>query len=153
MALKEKLFKLGEDAKNSAEKLAKGAIDSSKKVAEKAKIKNNISKAESRLNAVYIELGKKFEEVCSEQAGEGFAELLAQAAEAKAEITQAKIDLAAVDSAYICEGCGEYVQEGQSFCPNCGAKQPEPPVVEAEEQPEAIEAVDAEVVDSDESAE
>lgn len=155
MDVKDKLFKLGGDVKAGAEKLAKGAIDSSKKVAEKVKIKNNISQAESNMNAVYIEIGKKFEEVFGEQSESEFAELLAKLAEARAQIAQAKVELAALDSASICEGCGKYVQESQKFCPNCGLKQPDPPVeVPAEEAPEAVEEVaEAEVLDEEKSAE
>lgn len=122
MEMKEKLFKLGEDVKNSAGKLAKGAIDGSKKVAEKVKIKNTISQAESRLNAVYIEIGKKYEEIYGDKGNPEFAELLAEIADARTQIALSRAELAAVDSAAICDGCGKYVQEGQRFCPYCGAK-------------------------------
>lgn len=135
MEMKDRLMKFGDDVKSGAEKLAKGAIDGSKKVAEKVKIKNTISQAESRLNAAYLQIGKKYEELHGAEGEAEFAELLAQAADAKAQITAAKVDLAAVDCATICSGCGGYVQEGQRFCPHCGTKQPE---VEApaEETPE-----------------
>lgn len=138
MEMKDRLMKFGDDVKSGAEKLAKGAIDGSKKMAEKVKIKNVISQAESRLNAVYLEIGKKYEELHGTESEEAFVELLAQAADAKAQITAAKVDLAAVDCATICSGCGGYVQEGQRFCPHCGTKQPEPAVPEeaAAETPE-----------------
>lgn len=153
MDVKDKLFKLGGDVKAGAEKLAKGAIDGSKKVAEKVKIKNTISQAESSMNAVYIEIGKKFEEVFGEQSENEFSDLLAQLAEARAQIAQAKIELAALDSASICEGCGKYVQEGQRFCPNCGMKQPDPPVeVPAEEIPEAVEETAEEALNEEKPA-
>ena len=48
---------------NSVEKLAKGAADTSKRMVERVKVKSEISKAESDLNAAYIELGKKYEEL------------------------------------------------------------------------------------------
>lgn len=154
MDVKDKLFKFGEDVRTSAGKLAKGAIDGSKKMAEKVKIKNSLSQAESRLNAVYIEIGKKYEELYSEQGDEHFTELLAQGAEARLQIAQAKVELAALDSASICEGCGKYVMDGQRFCPYCGLKQPEPvqEVVEAEEVPveEEVPAVETEVVETEE---
>lgn len=123
MEVKETIIKLGGDVKNSAEKIAKGAIDGSKKMAEKVKIKHRISEAESVLNAAYIEIGKKYEELYANKGDAEFAQLMAQVAKARAQIAVARADLAAIDSAAICSGCGHYVQEGQKFCPNCGKKQ------------------------------
>lgn len=145
MEMKETIMKIGGDIKNSAEKLAKGTIDTSKKMAEKAKIKRTLSQAESSLNAAYIELGKKYEEQYGGKADAEFAQILAEAAEAKARIAAAKAELAALDSASICTGCGKYVQEGQRFCPNCGMKQPA-----AEEASAAsVEPVEPVVIDAD----
>ncbi|MBE6851447.1 MAG: hypothetical protein E7504_06910 [Ruminococcus sp.] len=141
MEMKETIMKIGGDIKSSAEKFAKGTIDTSKKMAEKAKIKRTLSQAESSLNAAYIELGKKYEEVYASKNEPEFAQLLAEAADARAKIAAAKAELAALDSASICSGCGKYVQEGQRFCPNCGMKQPA-----AEETP--VQPVEPVVLDS-----
>ena len=133
MEMKERLFKLGGDVKHTAGKLAKGAVDGSKKMAEKVRIKNAISHAESRLNAAYMEIGKKYEELHENDTESEFAEL--------------KTELAAVDSASICPNCGKYVQEGQRFCPACGTKQPEPPEEAPEEEAPAEEEAAGEVVE------
>ncbi|MBR2912387.1 MAG: hypothetical protein IKC40_00515 [Oscillospiraceae bacterium] len=145
MEMKETIMKIGGDLKNSAEKLAKGTIDTSKKMAEKAKIKRALSQAESSLNAAYIELGKNYEELYAGKAEAEFAQILAEAADAKAKIAAAKAELAALDSASICAGCGKYVQEGQRFCPNCGMKQPTP----AEAPAAPAEVVEPVVLDAD----
>ena len=157
--MKDKIFKFGGDVKNSAEKLAKGAIDSSKKMAEKVRIKNAISHAESRLNAAYIEVGKKYEELYAGETAEEFSAAMAEIADAKAQIASLRSELAAVDSAAICPSCGKYVQEGQRFCPFCGAKQvkeepaPEDWVV-APETPEApaeeVRVSETEIVENEE---
>lgn len=149
--VKDKLFKFGEDVKNSAGKLAKGAVDGTKKVAEKAKIKNTMSHAESKLNALYMEIGKKYEELYAEQGDANFAEQLAQIAEVREELAQARVELAALDSASICSCCGKYVLEGQRFCPCCGTKAPEPPV--EEELVEAAEEEAAETAETEAPAE
>ena len=83
MEVKETILKLGGDVKNSAEKIAKGAIDGSKKMAEKVKIKRSISEAESVLNAAYIEIGKKYEELYGNRGEAEFAQILAQVAKAR----------------------------------------------------------------------
>ncbi len=136
MEMKETILKFGGDVKNSASKFAKGAIDSSKKMAEKMKIKRSISQAESRINAAYMEIGKKYEELFADTPAEEFAEQLAEIAQARELIEVAKADLAAIDNSVICEGCGKHVQEDQKFCPFCGMKKPIPAPVE----PEAEEA-------------
>ena len=127
---------------SSAEKFAKGAVDSSKKMAERVKIKGEISKAESNINAAYIEIGKKYEELYGNRGEAEFAELLAQVAEGRAAIAVSRAELASMESASICSNCGKYVQAGQRFCPNCGAKQDEP---EAENvEAEVVETAEAE---------
>lgn len=138
MELKEKLTKLGGDVMNSAEKFAKGAVDGSKKMVERVKIKNDISKAESKINAAYIEIGKKYEDIYGNRGEAEFAELLAQVAEARAAIAVSRAELASMESASVCSNCGKYVQVGQRFCPNCGAKQ---------DEPETAEVVETEVVE------
>ncbi len=138
MELKEKLTKLGGDVMNSAEKFAKGAVDGSKKMVERVKIKNDISKAESKINAAYIEIGKKYEDIYGNRGEAEFAELLAQVAEARAAIAVSRAELASMESASVCSNCGKYVQVGQRFCPSCGAKQ---------DEPETAEVVETEVVE------
>jgi ribosomal protein L32 len=148
MELKDKVSEF----KSNAEKFVKGAVDGSKKMMERVRIKNEISKAESKLNAAYIEIGKKYEEIYGNR-GEGeFAELLAQIAQSKASIAVSRAELAAVDSAAVCDNCGKYVQEGQRFCPHCGFKQEKPEEAEVVEA-EACEAPSEETPAVDESAE
>ncbi len=148
MEIKDTIFKIGEDVKSSATKFAKGAVDSSKKMAEKMKIKRSISLAESRINAAYMEIGKKYEELYADEANEEFADQLADIVAAREEIEAAKAELAALDNSVICEGCGKNVHDDQKFCPYCGMKKPEPPVVE----PEVVEEAEAEEAPAEEAA-
>ena len=143
MEMKETIMKIGGDIKNSAEKFAKGTIDTSKKMAEKAKIKRAISQAESSLNAAYIEIGKKFEEIYGNKGEADFAQMLAEVADARAKIAAARAELAAIDSAALCDNCGKYVQEGQKFCPHCGTKQ------ETVQEAAPVEPAETVVVDAD----
>lgn len=133
---------------SSAEKFAKDAADSSKKMVERVKIKGEISKAESELNAAYMEIGKKYDELYGDRMEPDFADALAQVAKAKAAIAVAKAELASMESASICPNCGKFVQEGQNFCPNCGQKQ-EKPEAPAEEKDAEVEVVEAEPVEEE----
>lgn len=144
MELKETLLKFGEDVKNSAGKLAKGAVDTSKKMAEKAKLKSAVSQSESKLNAVYIEIGKKYEELLGSENAPEFSEYLTEAAELKEKITALKAEMAALDAAAVCPNCGKYVKEEQLFCPYCGTKQEKPVPEETSKEEVPEEAVPAE---------
>ena len=118
-----KLTKLGDDVVSGAESLAKGAIDGSKRVADYIRLKGIISQAESRLNAAYIEIGKKYDELYGLNGAPEFAELLSQVADARAQIVKAREAMTVVDTtSLICRGCGEPVLEGQRFCPHCGVR-------------------------------
>jgi len=135
---------------SSVEKLAKGAADSSKKMVERVKIKGEISKAESELNAAYLEIGKKYEELYGDRMEPDFADALAQVAKAKAAIAVSRAELASMESASVCPNCGKFVKEADRFCPNCGTKQehPEEPVEKTES--EVVEEVPVEEVPAEE---
>ncbi|MDE5753686.1 MAG: zinc ribbon domain-containing protein [Oscillospiraceae bacterium] len=135
MDLREKLTKFGADVKDSAEKLTKGAVDGSKKMAEKAKLQNTIRRAESKMNEIYIAMGKKCEEIYGGKNMPEFSGYMAEIADAKAQIAAAKAELGSLDTASICPNCKKYVTENQKFCPYCGTK--------------LIESVDAVVVDAE----
>ncbi|MBR3630313.1 MAG: zinc ribbon domain-containing protein [Oscillospiraceae bacterium] len=127
--IQDKLSKLGDDVMSGAESLAKGAFDGSKRVAEFIRLKGVISQAESRLNAAYIEIGKKYDELYGLNGAPEFAELLAQVAESRAQIARAREMMTSAGSAaMVCRGCGEPMLEGQRFCPHCGIKQTADPV-------------------------
>lgn len=147
MAIKDTLGK----AFGEAKVFAKGAVDSSKKQIEKTKIKGTITQYEGKLNDVYVEIGKKFEEVYSPENAPEFTELFTEIGEIKAKIAAAKAELAAVDCASFCPNCGETVLDSQAFCSKCGAKQEKPVVAEPEVQ--ETEVVEAEVVEEPTAAE
>ncbi|MDE7121311.1 MAG: zinc-ribbon domain-containing protein [Oscillospiraceae bacterium] len=135
MGLREELAKFGADVKDSAEKLTRGAVDGSKKMAEKAKLQNTIRRAESKMNEIYIAMGKKCEEIYGNKNMPEFSGYMTEIADAKAQIAAAKAELGSLDTASVCPNCKKYVMENQKFCPYCGTK--------------LIEAVDAVVVDPD----
>ncbi|MDE6004269.1 MAG: zinc ribbon domain-containing protein [Oscillospiraceae bacterium] len=132
---KEKITKLGSDVKDSAGKLTKNAVDSSKKMAEKVKLQNTIRRTEAKLDETYCAIGKKYEEVYGSKSLPEFSNFLAEIADLKAQIAIAKADLSNLDNASACPNCKKYVTEHQKFCPYCGAR--------------LVEPVEAVVVDTD----
>ncbi len=130
MDFKDKIFKLGGDVRNSAGKLAGEAVDGAKKAAEKVKINAAIAKSENAIREAYIAIGKKYEELHSNDPERVFVSFLDTIEKEKANIAALNGDLAAVDNATVCKKCGKYVQQGQKFCPFCGAKQDETEFIE-----------------------
>ena len=123
MDFKDKIFKFGGDVKNSAGKLAGDAFDGAKKAAEKVKINAAISKSEATIRDAYLAMGQKYEELHSNDPERVFVTYLDIIEREKANIASLNGELAAVDNATVCKKCGKYVQQGQKFCPACGAKQ------------------------------
>lgn len=132
---KDKITKLGSDVKDSAEKWTKGAVDGSKKMAEKVKLQNTIRRAEAKLDATYIAVGKKYEEIYGSKHMPEFSNFMAEIADARAQIAAARAELSNLDNASACPNCKKYVMENQKFCPYCGAR--------------LVEVVDGVVVDDD----
>ena len=130
MDFKDKIFKLGGDVRNSAGKLAGEAVDGAKKAAEKVRINAAISKSETAIREAYIAIGKKYEELHSNDPERVFVSFLDTIEKERANIAALNGELAAVDNATICKKCGKYVQQGQKFCPSCGARQDEPEFIE-----------------------
>ncbi len=125
MELKQQIIKFGSDFKNSAEKLTKTAVDSSRKLTEKVKIQNKIHQAEAKLNETYIAMGKKYEELYGNRADPAFSQYLADIADARAQIAAARAEMSAAASAAVCPKCGKYLTQNQKFCPYCGSKKQE----------------------------
>ncbi|HAJ97902.1 MAG TPA: hypothetical protein DCO72_09225 [Ruminococcus sp.] len=125
MDFKDKIFKLGGDVRNSAGKIAGDAIDGAKKAAEKVKINSAIAKSESTIQNAYISIGKKYEELHSNDPERVFVSFLDIIEREKENIAQLNQELAAIDNAVVCKKCGKYVQQGQKFCSACGARQDE----------------------------
>ncbi len=120
--LKLKLKQIGLDVRDSAGKLTKSAMNSSRKMTEKVKIQNKIRKAEKKRKDAYISIGQKYQELYANQPDPEFVPFLDALAEAEAAISAAYAELSALDEAVPCPNCGKYVAKTQKFCPYCGTK-------------------------------
>lgn len=126
---------LAETLSNTGKVVAQKAKD----VAEVSKINNQISVEESRINAAYLSIGKRFYEENAGEVMEAYIQDFSVITEAKAKIQNLKEQLKQLKGVYKCPQCGAEVPANSAFCSFCGAKlivaEPkEENVVDAEEK-------------------
>ena len=141
---------------DTVERGAKSVSDSSKKIAEKNRVKREIAVLENDINNAYYAIGKKYMELHGENPGEEYAETVELIKSKTDRADKFKIILAAMDEKQTCTGCGAEVARGQKFCDKCGAKieEIEIPIIEGynDVQPEPA-AEEVEVVGEEVSQE
>jgi hypothetical protein len=121
--------------------IKRGATDAANKAAKKtgeitniAKLTMNIKNAETKLGAVYEEIGRLF--YTAERTGEDFTSDIAanimKADKIKADIANFKSEIAALRNVIVCENCGNEVNADFAFCNFCGSKIEKPAPAEEE---------------------
>lgn len=110
-------------------KLAETITDTSKVVAQKAKdvaeisrITGQISAEESRINAAYLSIGKRFYEENAGEVMEAYIQDFSVINESKAKIQSLKEQLKQLKGVSKCPQCGAEVPANSAFCSFCGAK-------------------------------
>jgi hypothetical protein len=141
-------------AATSVEKFASSVTDSTKKFAEKSKLKRRVSMEESAISGNYLSIGKKVYEANGEINVSELEEFFAEIREHKAEIVKLNAQIYAIDGTAYCTNCGKAITKSDKFCSGCGAanssyeeEAPETGAAETAEPAEkASDAVEAEVV-------
>lgn len=108
-----------------------------KDVAEVAKLNNQISIEENRINAAYLSIGKRFYEENAGEVLEAYIQDFSIINESKAKIQNLKAQLIQLKGVCQCPQCSAEVPVNYSFCNFCGAKL-------AVEEPREEDIVDAE---------
>lgn len=153
MAFTDQLKKVASDTVNSVGKFATNVSDSSKKLAEKTKLKSKIKNEESIINGIYLTMGK----ICFESNGEATKEKYSKHIEDinthLAEIQNLNARISALEGMTTCPNCGKQVESDAKFCANCGASNAnyvEPTETHSEEEtPEPTPVTPAETNDAD----
>ncbi len=100
----------------------KGVVQKAKDVAEVSKIHNQISIEESRINAAYLSIGKRFYEENAGEVMEAYIQDFSVITESKAKIQNLKEQLKQLKGVFKCPQCGAEVPASSAFCSSCGAK-------------------------------
>jgi len=124
----------------------KGVMQKAKDFAEVSKIHNQISVEESRINAAYLSIGKRFYEENAGEVMEAYIQDFSVITESKAKIQSLKEQLKQLKGMYKCPQCGAEVPANSAFCSSCGAKL----IVE---EPKEENVVDSEEATASESTE
>ena len=106
----------------SVERGAKTVSNSSKRFAEKTKIKREMARVESDINTDYIELGKvMYEKICSDPDSE-FITTINDIKEKTLKLDDLKAELMSLEDKVFCTNCGSQIRREQVYCDKCGKK-------------------------------
>ena len=120
---------------------SKTAVNKAKEVADVTKLKADIISEESKIKAIYAEIGKLY---CDKAEGEidpEFQPLLERVAVAKAAIADFKAEIQKIKGTRQCQECGAEVADNSQFCSSCGA--PVPPKAEDTVEKEPLKEEDS----------
>lgn len=140
-----------EKVKQKVKQLSKDTVEEVQKMNEIRQLKGKISSAKKQIESTYTEIGKKFFELNSDSAPEGFETFVQTIRDKQELIGQLKEQIRAVKGMILCPNCGMEVAAGERFCTNCGSRMPEEPGVEGDDETEdeVVAEVDAEEASED----
>ena len=139
-----------DEIKRNASGFAGRAVKKTGDVTNLVKLRVGIKTAESKLSSVYEEIGRLFynAERSGEDCTSDIAAFIMKADKLKADIAAYTKQIAKLRNLRICDSCGNEIDDTDSFCPFCGAKQE----VLEEVEPEPEEAEEETVADEFEEA-
>lgn len=108
------------------------AVQQAKNLAEQARLRNQISEAQSTITDCYTQIGKQYAAAHPENFEECYAPMMAAIAGAQRQIASLQEQLRELKAVSLCPKCGAEVSKDAAFCSACGAEMPKPAPVEAE---------------------
>jgi rubrerythrin len=137
---------------DTVSKGARTGTDNLKKMAEKSKIKREISMIEHDINNSYIEIGKKYFEAIKNAPAEEYLFDVENILTKNQQLEEAKKSLMELEDKYSCPECGGSVTKDQKFCDKCGHKLETFAKVEVVEEVKINDGIEVTPVESAESA-
>jgi rRNA maturation endonuclease Nob1 len=124
MAILDKFSELGESITNKSKTVVQKAKDATGIVG----LNGRISELDSRCSELFEQLGRAYFEAKGGPATEEMANLVADISAAQEEQATIREQIKSIRGVVCCENCGKELPIGTGFCPECGAKVPEPVV-------------------------
>lgn len=111
-------------AKDEAQKLTKVAVQKTGNAVSKAKLTYAVSETESKINAMFTDLGEILYKEYKRGAEfpDEIGQICRQIERLYEEIDTVREQIAKITNAVICPACSEYNQEDSMFCAKCGKK-------------------------------
>lgn len=113
----------------TAGKKTDGAIKTSKLKLKSSQLNSDIKNKNEKLGALVYEMSKT-----GEKDTEAFDTLIAEIDAAKSELEDISKQLDELKGMVACPVCGVKTDNDNAFCPKCGAKLPEKPAPDADEE-------------------
>ncbi len=137
MDFKETMFDIAGKVGDFVDKGINKSKDSYNKMAEKNRIKKELTRLNTEVNNILSSVGRRLYN--EERSNEKFAAVFGEVEAKEKEIAELKKQLRVLDGTVLCPSCGEDMNKNDTACPKCGAKA-ESSTVEAEI--EVVEAVE-----------
>lgn len=119
-------------------------IQKTKEMADVARMNSYISDEEKKINNFYLEIGKRYVSLHTEDFEGDYADMINGIRESEEKIKSYQKELEELKGVKKCPKCGAEVKNDALFCSICGEKMPQ-------EEPEII--VDAQVIEDKEATE
>jgi len=100
---------------------SQNAAQKTKNMTETVRLKGIISDEEKRINSYFLQIGKMYCEIYSENLDENFAQLVSGVAASKAKIFELTEQIKILKGVTKCTQCGGEVPNNVAFCSSCGS--------------------------------
>ena len=124
MGFLDKVKGVADSLVDSVEKGAKNVSETSKKTADKMRIKKEITKYTAEVNKGYNSIGQKYFELHADSPEECYAEFVNNIVNAKMKLTELNAELLSLENKSMCPKCGKPVAETDKFCASCNVFEP-----------------------------
>ncbi len=113
-----------EDLKSTLSKLTKTITKTSSDVIKSTKLNINMANEQEKIKEIYIEMGKKVQEIYSYggELGEFFDKKISELNSALEDIKKLEDEVSKIKGKRDCPKCKTAVSLESSFCPKCGAQ-------------------------------
>ena len=153
MGFLDKVKGVADSLVDSVEKGAKNVSETSKKTADKMRIKKEITKYTAEVNKGYNSIGQKYFELHADSPEECYAEFVNNIVNAKMKLTELNAELLSLENKSMCPKCGKPVAETDKFCAACGTPNDKYDANAKVAEPVVAEPVEAEVIDEESDSE